>query len=155
MHFVSRLFNAELKSLLPVVVFCTPDFSSPWTIFFLSPWKVSFTAMEICFFADNSHACNWKLWNGDSLTENWERLILLYKFSVVTQKYGKPTPHFKFSLVTEKWGRLNLPFKFSLVTEKWGRPTLPFKFSLVQWKVRKAECLYCKMKSEEGWMSLF
>ena len=48
------VFSAELKSVLPVVVFVPCDFFLPQTIF-LSV-EVSFTDAKICLFTDNSHA---------------------------------------------------------------------------------------------------
>ena len=46
------VLSIELKLALPF--FCTPNFFSVWKIF--PQWKVSFTALEICIFVDNSLA---------------------------------------------------------------------------------------------------
>ena len=66
---VSRVFSAELKPALPFFLY--PRCFSLWTIFF-TPWKGCSTAIEICIFADNSHA--WFRENSpESLLTGWLR----------------------------------------------------------------------------------
>ena len=54
-QYVSRVFGAELKVLIPVLFF-TPWFLFPADNFFFYLQKVIFAAMEISIFVDNSHA---------------------------------------------------------------------------------------------------
>ena len=84
--YVSQVFGAELKPCFPFFLF-VPPVSLPHRQFY-SLCRVSFTAMEICVFTDNSHAWSWYVPTIDFTSQHlWERDCLkpLIKMHFVIQ----------------------------------------------------------------------
>ena len=84
--------------------FCTTDLFSPRTTYF-SPWKVSFTAMGICIFADNSHACLLGMVGGLYLST--ERYSLGVRTRTIDDKVAVILPVCSFNCWSEQSHRVS------------------------------------------------